>query len=128
MQWTILSGHQDLTPNSDAACLRLDPLSCLAHPGRRSTPIPGSNNPSTAATRVHVIKRGRSEDMRERDKEAKNNGKKSKGKGKGKGKGKAKSGNHVGVGSTVRELSSSRHPTDPWDDLCNAWAAMESSV
>jgi hypothetical protein len=53
--------------------------------------------------------------------EAKNNSK-SKGKGKGKGKGKAKGGSHVGDGSPVRGLSNSRHPTDPWDDLRNAWA------
>src|SRR6266566_4932879 len=52
-----------------------------------STPMTVSNNPSTAATRVHVVKGERSDDMQERDKEAKNN---SKSKGKGKGKGKAK--------------------------------------
>jgi hypothetical protein len=65
--------------------------------------------------------------QQEGGKEAKNNSKsKSKGKGKGKGKGKAKAGNDVGDGPPVRELSSSRHPTDPWDDLRNAWA-MEIS-
>jgi hypothetical protein len=62
------------------------------------------------------------------NKKANNNGK-SNGKGKGKGKGKAKAGNHVGDGggSPVRELSSTRHPSDPWDDLRNAWA-VEFSV
>jgi hypothetical protein len=65
------------------------------------------------------VKGERSDGMRERGKKAENN---SKSKSKGKGKGKAKAGNHIGDGSPVRELSSSRHPTDPWDDLRNAWA------
>ena len=56
--------------------------------------------------------------MQERGKEAKNNSEsQNKSKGNGKGKGKGKAGNHVGDGSPVR-----RHPTDPWDDLRNAWA------
>ena len=46
----------------------------------------------------------------------------SKSKGNGKGKGKANAGNHVRDGSPMRELLSSRHATDPWDDLRNAWA------
>jgi hypothetical protein len=57
--------------------------------------------------------------MQEKGKEAKN---KNKSKSKGKGKSRAKAVNHVGDGSPVREISSSRHPTDPWDDLRNAWA------
>ena len=86
--------------------------------------MPGSNVPSTAATKVPVVKTTkRSGDMQQGGgKEAKNNSKsKNKGKGKGKGKGKAKAGNDVGDGSPVR-APSSRQPADPWDDLRNAWA------
>ena len=79
--------------------------------------MPVSNDPSTAA-RVHVVKREQSDNM-QKSGNANNN---SKSKGKGKGKGKANAGKHVRDGSPMRELSSSRHATDPWDDLRNAWA------
>lgn len=82
--------------------LRVLRVLVLLFPPFSSMPMPGGNEPSTSA-RAHVVKEERSEDMQERDEEAKNN---NKSKGQGKGKGKAKAGNHVlGGGSPVRELS-----------------------
>lgn len=79
-----------------------------------STPMPG-NNDLSAAARLRVVKTEPPGDMQEKGKG------KSQRKG-GKGKGKSKGGNHVRDGSPVRDLASSNHRADHWDDLLHAWA------
>jgi len=79
--------------------------------------MPGSNDLSAA-----VKKEEQYDDTKEERGKANNKNHKGKGKGKGKGNGKAKGENHVRDGSPVREISPSRHATDPWDDLRHAWA------